>query len=186
MTDNIICSGIGGQGSISVGKMICEAGMHAGKEVCFLPSYGSQMRGGTASCNVVVSDEPVDSPQIMSPNFVIALDPGSVANLTPIMKRGGTIVINSSLCSADGLREDLTVYAVPGNDIVKAANAEKSLNMVFLGAYAAISGAFGLEEINNLVDITFTGRKAVFSASNKAMAKAGYEYIKENYKKESN
>ncbi len=183
MTDNIICSGIGGQGSISVGKMIVEAGMNAGKEVCFLPSYGSQMRGGTASCNAVVSDTEVDSPQIMSPNFVIALDPASVKNLVPIMKPNGTIIINSSLCSSEGIREDLTVYAVPGNDIVKAANAEKSMNMVFLGAYAAVSGAFGLEEINDLIDITFTGRKAAFSAANKAMAKAGYDYICENYKK---
>lgn len=180
MTDNIIVSGFGGQGSISIGKMITEAGMNAGKEVCFLPSYGSQMRGGTANCSVVVSDEPVDCPQIMSPNFVIALNQESVDRFVPTMKPNGTIIINSSMCSREGIRPDLKVYEVPGNDIVKAAGSEKSLNMVFLGAYAAISGAFNLEQVKELIDETFTGSKSKFSVPNKQMAEAGYNYIKNN------
>lgn len=181
MTDNIICSGIGGQGSISVGKMIAEAGMHAGKEVCFLPSYGSQMRGGTASCNVVVSDETVECPQIMSPDFVIALNQSSVDGYMPDMKAGGTLLINSSMCKSGDFREDIRVFAVPGNDIVTEAGQERSLNMVFLGAYAAISKAFSMDDIYKLVDETFTGSKAKYSDGNKAMAKKGYDYIHSHY-----
>lgn len=182
MTDNIIVSGFGGQGSISIGKMITEAGMHAGKEVCFLPSYGSQMRGGTANCSVVVSDEVVDCPQIMSPNFVIALNQESIDRFIPAMKPNGTVILNSSLCSKEGIPVGITIYEVPGNDIVKAAGQEKSLNMIFLGAYAAVSKAFGLAEIGQLIDETFDGEKSKFSDPNKAMAKAGYDYILENYK----
>ncbi len=185
MTDNIICSGFGGQGSISVGKMIAEAGMNAGKEVSFLPSYGSEMRGGTANCSAVISDDKVDCPQIMYPNFVIALNQDSVTRFVPNMKPGGTLILNSSLCSSEGLRGDITVYEVPGNDIVNASGNEKSLNMIFLGAYASVSGSFDLDEINNLIDVTFTGRKEKFSEPNKAMAKAGFDYIVSNYKKDS-
>lgn len=177
MTDRIIVAGFGGQGVISIGKFITEAGMDNGKEVSFLPAYGSEMRGGTANCNVIISDEPVDSPQILEPNILIALNIAALNRFLPALEKGGKLIVNSSLIDDDFPHEDYETYFLPANTIASENNAERSMNMLFVGAYAGITGSYTLDIVDQLIERTFTGTKSRFNEANKRMAKVGYEYF---------
>ena len=135
MTHEIICAGFGGQGVMLIGQLIAYAGMFEGKNVSWVPSYGPEMRGGTANCSVVVSDEPVGSPVISEPNGVIVMNQPSLEKFLPAVKSGGVLVYNSSLITMKETRDDLQIIAAPANDLATELGNSKVANLVALGAF---------------------------------------------------
>lgn len=179
--DKIIIAGFGGQGALNVGKMIAEAGLTDGKEVSWLPSYGSEMRGGTANCCTIVSDQDIASPTLRKANFIAVLNRPSLIKFESWMEAGGNLVVNTSLIEDKVTRDDINVYYIPANKIAEEVGNPRGMNMVILGTYVAITGSVTLESIDHAIDETFSGRKAKFAPLNKACVRAGIEYIRKNY-----
>lgn len=142
MLEELIFAGFGGQGVLRLGQLVSYAGMISGKQVSWLPSYGPEMRGGTANCNVIVSDDPVGSPIVTSATTVVALNGPATDKFVVSVKPGGNIIINSSLVDKKIERDDIKAYYVPANDIALDLGNIKVLNMVMLGAYLEITKAF--------------------------------------------
>jgi len=152
-----------------IGKMLAYAGLNQGKEVSWLPSYGPEMRGGTANCTVVISDKPVRSPVIQSPSAVIAMNLPSLDKFEPTVKPGGLLFINSSLIERSTEREDITAVEVPANEVAMELNNPKGANMVILGAYLGATGAVDIEEIEALIQKTFAAKPKVVEANIEAL-----------------
>ena len=158
MQNDIIMAGFGGQGILLIGKMLAYAGMHEGKEVSWLPSYGPEMRGGTCNCTVVISDRPVGSPVIRSPRAVLAMNLPSLDRFEADVRPGGLLLINSSLINRDPSRADVTVVKVAANEIANSLGNPRAANMVALGAYLGASGAVSVEEVEAVVRETFSAK----------------------------
>ena len=174
MQRDVIMAGFGGQGILLIGKMLAYAGMHEGKEVSWLPSYGPEMRGGTCNCTVVVSDKPVGSPVIRSPRAVVAMNLPSLEKFEPDIRSGGLLLINSSLIDRGAERDDLTVIEVPANEMATELGNPRGANMVALGAYLGATDAVSLEEIEKVIRETFAAKPAVIEVNIEALHK-GYE-----------
>ena len=174
MQRDVIMAGFGGQGILLIGKMLAYAGMHEGKEVSWLPSYGPEMRGGTCNCTVVVSDKPVGSPVIRSPRAVVAMNLPSLEKFEPDIRSGGLLLINSSLIDRGAERDDLTVIEVPANEMATELGNPRGANMVALGAYLGATDAVSLEEIEKVIRETFAAKPAVIDVNIEALHK-GYE-----------
>lgn len=147
MYQGIKISGFGGQGVISAGYLLAQAGMMEGKEVSFFPAYGAEMRGGTANCSVVVASDEVTTPIVTAPDTVIVLNEPSLAKFEPMVKPGGLLIINSSLVNSRATRTDIKVIYVPCNEIAGEIGNPKAMNMVALGAFAATTGAMTIDAI---------------------------------------
>jgi len=137
MTEQVIIAGFGGQGVMSMGQLLTYAGMLEGKHVTWLPSYGPEMRGGTANCNVIISDEPVGSPIVTEATAVIAMNRPSLDKFENSLAPHKLLLINSSLIGVKTTREDVEAYYIPANDIANELGNDKVANMVMLGAYLA-------------------------------------------------
>ena len=147
MYQGIKISGFGGQGVISAGYLLAQAGMMEGKEVSFFPAYGAEMRGGTANCSVVVASDEVSTPIVSTPDTAIVLNEPSLAKFEPTVKPGGLLIINSSLINSKASRTDIKVLYVPCNAIANELGNAKVMNMVALGAFAAATGAMSIDAI---------------------------------------
>jgi len=174
MQSDVVMAGFGGQGILLIGKMLAYAGMHDGKEVSWLPSYGPEMRGGTCNCTVVISDTPVGSPVIRSPRAVLAMNLPSLEKFEPDIRSGGLLLINSSLIDRGAKRDDLTVIEVPANEMATELGNPRGANMVALGAYLGATDAVSLEEIENVIRETFAAKPGVIEVNIEALHK-GYE-----------
>jgi len=174
MQRDVIMAGFGGQGILLIGKMLAYAGMQEGKEVSWLPSYGPEMRGGTANCTVVISDRPVGSPVIRSPRAVLAMNLPSLEKFEPDIRAGGLLLINSSLINRGSERDDLTVIEVPANEIATGLGNPRGANMVALGAYLGATDSVSLTEVEKVVRETFAAKPAVIDVNIEALRK-GYE-----------
>ncbi|MEO0077596.1 MAG: 2-oxoacid:acceptor oxidoreductase family protein [candidate division WOR-3 bacterium] len=142
-----VFAGFGGQGVLLAGKILAEVGMGMGKEVVWLPSYGPEMRGGTANCTVIVADEPIASPIVSNPRDAVVMNRPSLEKFAPALQPGGFVVVNTSLISVRPGRKDLVLIEVPANEIAIEAGAGKAANMVMLGAYVAATGVVTLEAL---------------------------------------
>jgi 2-oxoglutarate ferredoxin oxidoreductase subunit gamma len=140
MTEEIIIAGFGGQGVMSMGQLLTYAGMLEGKNVSWLPSYGPEMRGGTANCNVIISDDEVGSPIVTKASAVIALNRPSLDKFEEAVVPGGLLLINSSLVDRKAERDDVEVVYVPANEIADELGNSRIANSVVLGAYLAKVG----------------------------------------------
>ncbi|MDD3050626.1 MAG: 2-oxoacid:acceptor oxidoreductase family protein [Candidatus Cloacimonetes bacterium] len=133
MKVELICSGFGGQGSLTIGKFLAKAGMQEGKNVSWLPSYGPEMRGGTANVAIVVSEKPVASPLVSYPDVLIALNQPSLDKFGPDVKAGGLIIANSDMCPNKLNRNDVDVIYAPMISIAKEIGNDRVVNMVAIG-----------------------------------------------------
>jgi 2-oxoglutarate ferredoxin oxidoreductase subunit gamma len=158
MQNDVIVAGFGGQGVLLVGKVLAYAGMADGKEVSWIPSYGPEMRGGTANCTVVISDRPVGSPIVNRPRAVIVMNLPSLDKFEPMVRPGGLVVINSSLIRREAARADVTVIKVPANEIALELNNPRGANMVALGAYLGATRAVSLDAVGEIVRDTFANK----------------------------
>ena len=134
MEKSFIFAGFGGQGVILAGKLLAQAAANCGLQVTWLPSYGPEMRGGTANCTVVLSDEPIGSPVVDDPTVLVAMNLPSLDRFEKTVATGGTIVVNSSLISRPVERNDVRVLSMPANDIALSLGNTQAANMVALGA----------------------------------------------------
>jgi len=178
MERSVVISGFGGQGVILAGKILAQAGMDEGLEVTWLPSYGPEMRGGTANCTVVMSDEPVGSPIVDEPTALIALNLPSLDKFEPVVAKGGAIVVNESLIERKVGRDDVAASYVLINDIARESGNARSLNMVALGAYVKATGAVRLEAVKEAMARSMEASgKAKFIESNAAALEEGYNAV---------
>jgi 2-oxoglutarate ferredoxin oxidoreductase subunit gamma len=165
MQHDMIIAGFGGQGALLIGKMLAYAGMHQGKEVSWLPSYGPEMRGGTANCTVVISDRPVGSPVIKTPRALLALNLPSLDKFEDLVRPGGVILVNTSLVNREAHRTDLKIVKVAANDIANDLGNPRGANMVALGAFVGATGVVDLCEVEALVRETFARKPALVEAN---------------------
>ncbi len=147
MNESVIMSGFGGQGILLMGQLLCYAGMHEGMKVTWMPSYGPEMRGGTANCTVMLSPERVGSPVTRYPSSLVAMNKASLEKFETSLTPGGFLVINSSLIERETNRKDLKVIKVPANKIAEEAGTLQVTNMAALGAYVGGKGVVSLESV---------------------------------------
>ncbi len=182
MKEQCIFAGFGGQGMLLIGKFLAEAGMETGKHVSWLPSYGPEMRGGTANCSVVVSDRPVASPLINVADTVLAMNKPSLLKFEGSVKAGGLLLVNSSIIDIKTSREDVDAVYVPCNEIAESIGNLKGPNVVFLGAYIAKKpDVISEDAIINAMRIELGEKKAKFLDGNIKALQAGMAYVKEHY-----
>lgn len=129
-----VLSGFGGQGLLFAGQGLAQAGMFEGLHVSWLPSYGPEMRGGTASCTVIVADRPIGSPVVDRVDLLIALNPPSLAKFEALLAPGGLLVLNDSLIEADPTRTDIEVLRVPCSALARTVGDERVISVIALGA----------------------------------------------------
>jgi 2-oxoglutarate ferredoxin oxidoreductase subunit gamma len=158
MHTEVLFAGFGGQGILLIGQMLAYGGMNEGRHVCWLPSYGPEMRGGTAYCSVVISDQPIGSPVVRNPRHVAVLNLPSLEKFGPRVKPGGLLIINSSLIDRRSDRSDIDELLVPANDIAIAEGSAKAANMAILGAYLGRTELLQLATVEALIHKQF-GRK---------------------------
>ena len=147
MHESVIMSGFGGQGILLMGQLLCYAGMHEGLKVTWMPSYGPEMRGGTANCTVMLSSARIGSPVTRYPSSLVAMNKASLEKFEPTIQTDGFLVINSSLVNRDSQRSDLTVVRVPANKIAEGVGTPQVTNMAALGAYVGGKGVVSLESV---------------------------------------
>jgi 2-oxoglutarate ferredoxin oxidoreductase subunit gamma len=147
MHESVIMSGFGGQGILLMGQLLCYAGMHEGKNVTWMPSYGPEMRGGTANCTVMISSDRVGSPVTRFPQSLVAMNKASLDKFESAIQPGGFLVINSSLVEREPERTDLRFIKVPANRIAEEAGSLQVTNMAALGAYVAGRGIVSLDSV---------------------------------------
>ncbi len=166
-THKLVIAGFGGQGVMLMGQMIAYAGMLEGKEVTWMPSYGPEMRGGTANCSVIVSDKKISSPIIVEATAVAAMNLPSLIKFEKILKPGGQLFMNTSLIKELPTRNDLEIYQIEANEIAVALRNDKVSNMVILGAIINKTGIVKQESIEKVMEKLFSGNKAKLLPLNK-------------------
>jgi 2-oxoglutarate ferredoxin oxidoreductase subunit gamma len=179
MQNDVVCAGFGGQGVLLIGKVLAYAGMKAGKEVSWFPSYGPEMRGGTANCTVVISDKPIGSPVIQHPRSLIAMNLPSLDKFEPMLKEKAFLLINTSLVNREPARDDLTVLKVPAGSIAIEEGSARAANMVALGAYVGATGIVEPEIVEGILEQEF-GRKPEVLEINLKAFRRGYELGSKN------
>lgn len=184
MQNDVIMAGFGGQGILLIGKMLAYAGMHEGKEVSWLPSYGPEMRGGTCNCTVVISDRTVGSPVIQSPRAVLAMNLPSLDKFEANVRPGGLLLVNTSLINREPARSDVRVVKVAANEIANELGNPRGANMVALGAYVGASGAVSLEEVELVVRETFASKPKVVDVNLEALHR-GFDIGREHHELEA-
>jgi 2-oxoglutarate ferredoxin oxidoreductase subunit gamma len=137
MQSEIIISGFGGQGTLYAGQLVSYAAMDEGKQVTWIPSYGPEMRGGTANCTVIVSDTEIGSPFVKNPKAVVAMNLPSLDKYEPLVDKGGYLIVNASMVNREAIRDDIHVVMVPASEIAQKIGNERSTNMVLLGCLMA-------------------------------------------------
>lgn len=171
-----IFAGFGGQGVMSMGLSLAQAAMEEGKFVTYLPSYGAEVRGGTANCTVAISDEEIASPVASSPEFVVAMNQPSLIKFQNQIQSGGVLFINSSLVEIDVSRGDIDIIKVPANTMAEEIQSPRSANMVMLGAFTKKSGLVSIPTLVEGLKNTLKN-KANLIAINKKALMAGYDLL---------
>ena len=149
MTTELLIAGFGGQGVLFAGKCISYKGLFEGRELSWLPSYGPEMRGGTANCSVILSDEPVGSPIVSEPDVLIAMNLPSLDKYEDAVKPGGTILVDSTLIERKVKRDDVKVCYIPATKLAADMNAPTLANMVMMGQFIKVSGAVKMEGLED-------------------------------------
>lgn len=161
LNEKVIMAGFGGQGIMSMGQLLTYAGMLEGKQVSWLPSYGPEMRGGTANCNVIVSEGLIGSPIITNDaTCAIVMNLPSLTKFEADVKAEGSLLINSSLIEEKAKRNDVKAYYIPANEIALELGNARVANMVMLGAYIKLTGAVKKESIINALKKVFGPAKS--------------------------
>ena len=179
METSIIIAGFGGQGVLFAGQLLAYAAMDSGRSVTWIPSYGPEMRGGTANCTVIISEEPIGAPIVSRPDIAVVLNQPSYDKYEPLVKAGGLLVVNSSLVTAVSNREDIETTYVPANAIAEELGTVKMLNVVALGALLAKRPLLSLEIMEQALTDHLPAKRAYLLESNLAVLQSGFDYVEE-------
>lgn len=173
MNEQIIIAGFGGQGVLAAGQLLAFAGMLCGKQVSWLPSYGPEMRGGTANCQVILSDDPVGSPIVSQATAVLVLTSPSLDKFENLVIPGGRLLINSSLIDRRAERKDIVTVYIPANDIAKEIGSSRVANSVMIGAYVAGLGDITVDHMVEAMKKLLGTGKADWIPMNEAALRRG-------------
>lgn len=174
VSQEIIFAGFGGQGILSMGKFLAYAGMEAGLNVSWLPSYGPEMRGGTANCGVIMTDEAIGSPIVTRPTALVVMNRPSLDKFESVLQPGGLLILDADLVTRSSQRDDIDIISIPAQTSAEALGNKRAANMVLLGALAAKTGIITQDLL--LQSIQRHGKKDFFEVNQKALAK-GAEYV---------
>lgn len=177
MQTEIMVAGFGGQGVLFAGQLLAYAAMDEGREVTWIPSYGPEMRGGTANCTVVISDEEIGSPMVRNPQAVIAMNLPSLDKYESLIKPGGVLVINSSIINREVQRTDIHVALIPGNEIAESLGDRRMTNMVLLGGLLANLPVLPLEAIERALQAHLPARHHRLLPLNYQALRKGAEFV---------
>ena len=178
MTERYLIAGFGGQGVLFAGKLLVSIGLLRGKQVSWLPSYGPEMRGGTANCSVIVSDDPVASPLVDKADVIVAMNRPSLDKFEEHVKPGGVLVINSSIIDRKAVRDDITVVYCDANGIAESIGNPKGANVAILGSTLAKAPVTSVDSMMEAIRIELGEKKARFLEGNKKALLAGMEAAK--------
>ena len=173
----IVIAGFGGQGLLFSGKVLAYAGLLEGRELSWLPSYGPEMRGGTANCNVILSDSPVGSPIVDHPNVLMVMNGPSLDKYESEVVPGGMIFVDSTLVTRPVARQDVTVYAVPATQMANDMGMPGLANMILLGAVIAKTGCIREDGLPDALKKVIPARKADLFDANMQALQAGKDYV---------
>ena len=176
MTKQILIAGFGGQGVLFAGKFLAYKGLTEGKQVSWLPSYGPEMRGGTANCSIILSDEPIGSPIVSNPDVLFAMNLPSLDKYENEVKSGGIIIVDSTLIKRKVERDDVEAYYIPATQIASEENLPGLANMIILGLMIKKSGIMPYENIEKALNKVVSAKKANLLELNKKAIQIGYDY----------
>lgn len=175
MTTEFILAGFGGQGILFAGKILAYCGLMAGKELSWLPSYGPEMRGGTANCSVCISDEPIGSPLVTHPDCLIAMNGPSYAKFVNAVKSNGLILLDNSVVEETEARADVKTIALPATDMATEQSLNGSANMILLGRMLAETKLFDLDTVQKAMEKCIPPKRAHLITANMNAVKLGAE-----------
>lgn len=173
---SILLSGFGGQGILFAGKQLANAGMVADKHVTWLPSYGPEMRGGTANCSVIIADEPIGSPLVTNPDLLIAMNLPSFTKFEPKIVKGGTLLADSSLISVKSTRTDIECRYIPATSLADENGLKGMANVIMLGYFLSFNPLFEFDRFLEVMCAKIPASKAALLEANKKALKLGYDY----------
>lgn len=173
MMNDVLMAGFGGQGMLLAGKILAHAAMDMGLSVSWLPSYGPEMRGGTANVIVRIASDPIASPLVSRPGNLLVMNLPSLEKFAPKVAPGGIIIINSTLISKEADRDDCRIIKVDSRALATEAGSQRASNFVMLGAYVGATGVVPPEQVEQAIAAEFTGGKAEFVPGNQAAFQAG-------------
>lgn len=180
MQTEIIIAGFGGQGVLFGGQVVAYAAMDAGKEVTWIPSYGPEMRGGTANCTVVIADEEIGSAMVEHPPLAIALNLPSFDKYEAELQSGGTLVVNKSMVDRPARRTDINVLFIPCNEIAEQIGDKKLLNMVAIGALLTALPVLTIDDVKRALEGNIPARHKDLLPKNFQALQRGFEAAKHN------
>jgi 2-oxoglutarate ferredoxin oxidoreductase subunit gamma len=176
MNERIFFAGFGGQGIILAGRVVCLAAMKEGRHVSHIPSYGAEMRGGTANCSVVVSDEEIASPLVAAPDTCLVMNTPSLLKFQRIVRPGGLLIWNESLIDTKPERTDIECLALRANDIAETAGSYRSANMAMIGALLKRRPSVAsLNAVLAVLDEAVSARHRQLNQVNRKALAGGYE-----------
>lgn len=176
MTTQLLIAGFGGQGVLFAGKFIAYKGLLEGKQLSWLPSYGPEMRGGTANCSVILSDEPVGSPIVSKPDVLIAMNLPSLDKYEDAVVKGGIILVDSTLIERKVKRNDVKVFYIPSTALAQEIGAPTLANMIMVGKFIKESGAIEHDDLESALKKVVSARHADLYDINLQAINTGYEY----------
>ena len=176
MTTKILIAGFGGQGVLFAGKQIAKIGMDKDMKVSWLPSYGPEMRGGTANCSVILSDTPVGSPIITTPDVLVAMNLPSLQRYVDTVAPGGQIYVDSSLIGAKGERDDVAVFYSPATQMAKDEGISSLANMIIVGHVLANNANMSFDGVDAVVEKLVPPKKAALKELNMKALTLGKDY----------
>jgi 2-oxoglutarate ferredoxin oxidoreductase subunit gamma len=179
MEISIIISGFGGQGALFAGQILAHAALDCGKEVTWIPSYGPEMRGGTAHCTVVISDDPIGSPLVRSPDCVIAMNAPSVDKYEPVIKAGGVLIADDAVINRAFQRKDIRTLAMPGHALATRIGDQRLANVAMLGGMVAFCALLPPEAIEAALRAKLPERHQHLLEANIAALYAGAAWVAE-------
>lgn len=178
MHEEVIISGFGGQGTLFAGQLLTYTGMDEGWHVTWIPSYGPEMRGGTAHCTVILSDDDIGSPIIRQPTICVVMNPPSMDKYESLIKPGGLLVVNSTLIRSRSERDDIQAVYVPANELAIEAGNVKMANVVLLGALLAMREILPIAALKRTLDEHIPQRRKHIIEPNKKALDRGIEYAR--------
>ena len=175
-TTQILLAGFGGQGVLFTGKFLAYKGLVQDKQVSWLPSYGPEMRGGTANCNVIISDDPVGSPIITTPDVLVAMNLPSLQKYVDTVAAGGQIYVDSSLIDARVERDDVQVFYVPATQMAKDEGIGSLANMIIVGSLLENNPELSFDGVEDVVEKLVPAKKAALKELNMKALRLGKDY----------
>ena len=178
MQNEIVIAGFGGQGVLFAGQVLAYAAMDGGKEVTWIPSYGPEMRGGTANCTVIIADEEIGSPLVRNPQALIAMNLPSLDKYEPLITQDGTLIVNQSLVNRPVQREDLQTIFIPANEMAESLGDKRLTNIVMVGALLAQLPVLSIESVEDALKDHLPERHKKLLPLNYQALRAGKEFVR--------